>query len=194
MFNLPSSGYATSRQSRTAPPKCALQTQPKNNSGSPADATYLHYKRKPLFLKKSMYVSPGDFSGRILGKKVNVFLFLHAKYANHKAHNLHTAISHLHCNEQFETFKCQKWINMEVCFHYRISQFYLYYFYFLFLILRGKNRTVNIHKEEIYTNSCLILKTYTIARYKFGILRFYKVKIIFIIFFIPWQKQASTYM
>ncbi len=133
MFNSPSSGYATSRQSRTAPPKCALQTQPKNNSGSPADATYLHYKRKPLFKKKTCMYHQEISQEEFWVKKSVFFLFLHTKCANHKAHNLHTAISHLHCNAQFETFKCQKWIHMEVCiqnylYNSYISQFSSFFF------------------------------------------------------------------
>ncbi len=104
MFNSPSSGYATSRQSRTAPPKCALQTQPKTTA-EVLRMQHICITKGNRFFRKNMYVSAGDFSGRILGKKSQCFLFLHAKYANHTAHNLHTAISHLHCNDTFETFK-----------------------------------------------------------------------------------------
>ncbi len=57
------------------------------------------------FFRKNMYVSAGDSQEEFWVKKVNVFWFLHAKYANHTVHNLHTAISHLHCNDKFETFK-----------------------------------------------------------------------------------------
>ncbi len=143
MFNSPSSGYATSRQSRTTPPKCALQTQPKTTA-EVLRMQHICITKGNRFFRKNMYVSAGDFSGRILGKKKSMFFCFCMQ-------NM-LITRHITCTLLFPIFTAM--------IHLRLS-----------------------NEEK------------GIARYEFGILRFYKVKIIIIIFFfIPWQKQTSRYM
>ncbi len=96
-----------------------------NNSGSPADATYLHYKRKPLFQKKTCMYQQEISQEEFWVKKV--------------MQNMQIT-RHITCTLQFPIF------------------------------------TAMIHLR-------LLNEEKGIARYEFGILRFYKVKIIIIYFF-----------
>ncbi len=88
-------------------------------------------------------------------KKVNVFLFLHAKYANHTAHNLHTAISHLHCNDTFETFKWRK-RNCKIRIRYsKILQSKNHHYNFF--SFHGRNRLPRTCKKILKQDNCYII-------------------------------------